>query len=164
MIQRGFTVVELIITITIMGILLVLAVVNLNASQLNARDAERVADIEAFALNLESFYSTGQDTNERLGRYPATDLLASGVDSLRDNLRDIDFKSVTAPGVSDPLLTLQTAANTGTQTPTKNQYIYQPLQGDGTLCTTATQDCRKYNIYYYLEGDASVHVQKSKNQ
>lgn len=36
--RRGFTIVELIITITIMGILLTLAVVNVGTTQLNARD------------------------------------------------------------------------------------------------------------------------------
>lgn len=164
MIQRGFTVVEIIITITIMGILLLLAVVNLNASQMSNRDAERVADVESIALNLEAFYGTGQDTNVRLGRYPATDILSDGVTSLKANLRDLDLKSVTAPGIADPLNTFIVAGTASAQTPTKDQYIYQPLQGDNTLCTTSSQDCRTYTIYYFLETDATVHVYKSKNR
>jgi prepilin-type N-terminal cleavage/methylation domain-containing protein len=56
---RGFTIVELIITITIMGILLTLAVVGVGTTQMNARDNERKADIEAIALHLESFYRGG---------------------------------------------------------------------------------------------------------
>ena len=53
MLRRGFTIVELIITITIMGILLVLAVVNVSGTQAQARDDERKADVESISLNLE---------------------------------------------------------------------------------------------------------------
>jgi prepilin-type N-terminal cleavage/methylation domain-containing protein len=59
MIRRGFTVVELIITITIMGILLLLTVINVNASQVSARDNERAGDVEAIGSNLETVYGTG---------------------------------------------------------------------------------------------------------
>jgi prepilin-type N-terminal cleavage/methylation domain-containing protein len=162
---RGFTIVEIIVTITIMGILLTLAVVGVGATQQQARDNERVADVEAFAAHLESFYRTGKDSNSRLNRYPSTGLIDSGVSSITTNLRDIDLKSVMAPGVTDPLVTLKIAStNSLSQTPTKDEYIYQPLQGDGTLCTGSSQDCRKYYIYYFLEGDSTVHVYSSKNQ
>ena len=53
MTRRGFTIVELVITITIMGILLTVAIVNLNATQANGRDAERRGDVESLALNIE---------------------------------------------------------------------------------------------------------------
>jgi prepilin-type N-terminal cleavage/methylation domain-containing protein len=162
---RGFTIVEVVVTITIMGILLTLAVVGVGATQQQARDNERVADVEAFAAHLESFYRIGKDSNSRLNRYPSTGLIDSGVSSITTNLRDIDLKSVTAPGLTNPLDTLKIAPNNSlTQTPTKDEYIYQPLQGDGSLCTGSTQDCRKYYIYYFLEGDSTVHVYSSKNQ
>lgn len=57
--HRGFTIVELIITITIMGILLTLAVVGLSSTQLSARDNERTTDVEALALQLEAYYQAG---------------------------------------------------------------------------------------------------------
>jgi prepilin-type N-terminal cleavage/methylation domain-containing protein len=162
---RGFTIVEIIVTITIMGILLTLAVVGVGATQQKARDDERVADVEAFAAHLEAFYRTGKDSNSRLNRYPSTGLTVTGVDSITNTLRDIDLKSLMAPGITDPLDTIKIAStNSLTQTPTKDEYIYQPLQGDGTLCLNSTQDCRKYYIYYFLEGDSSVHIYTSKNQ
>lgn len=60
--RRGFTVVEMIITVTIMGILLTLAVVSVNTSQVRARDDERRTDIASISLALESFYSGGNAT------------------------------------------------------------------------------------------------------
>lgn len=171
MYRRGFTVVELIIVITIMGILLVLGVVNLRGSQISARDAERKADVEAIALHLESFYTNGRDGSTTLGRYPSTGLVTSpAATSIQTNLRDIDLKSVMAPGITDPANTLIIATNT-TQTtagilpqPTIDQYIYQPLQQDGTLCTSGAQMCQKYNLYYRLETDNTVYMVTSKNQ
>ncbi len=154
--RRGFTIVELIIVITIMGILLVLGVVNLRGSQASARDAERKADIEALALSLESFYRNGRDGSTTLGRYSSTGLAAS-VSSIQQNLRDIDLKSVMAPGIDDPLDTLKMATNnnqttTGiTPSPTIDQYVYQPLQQDGSLCTSGSQMCQKFNLFYRLE-------------
>jgi hypothetical protein len=76
-------------------------------------------------------------------------------------LRDIDVKSITAPGVTDIITnpTFKASDNAGviTQTtasvspqPTINQYIYQPIDGGGGLCT-GVEECRKFNIYYRLE-------------
>lgn len=162
--QRGFTVVELIITITIMGILLLITVVNVNATQATARDDERKSDVESFALNLETFYTNGRDGTTKFGRYPSTGLRASGVTSIKDNLRDIDLKSVMAPGIDDPLDTLIIATDNTPQSPTKDQYIYQPLQADGSLCTSGSQYCTKFIIYYRTEVDNQVHTVLSKNQ
>ena len=46
---RGFTIVELVVVMTIMAILLTLGVVCLNASQLNARNMKRDTDLDAIA-------------------------------------------------------------------------------------------------------------------
>jgi hypothetical protein len=91
--------------------------------------------------------------------YPSTALTATTA-SMIQYLRDIDTKSITAPGITDPTLTFISATCAGvcvqttagvTPQPTKDQYIYQPIQSDGTLCTTALQECRKFNLYYKLE-------------
>jgi prepilin-type N-terminal cleavage/methylation domain-containing protein len=168
--RRGFTIVELIIVITIMAILLVLAVVNLRGSQISARDDERKADIDNLALHLEIFYNSGRDGSTSLGRYTSTGLTTSGVASIQDNLRDMDLKSVMAPGITNPLDTLLMAANTDESTtgvlpqPTINQYVYQPLQQNGTLCTSGAQMCQRFNLFYRLESDDTVYVKTSKNQ
>lgn len=59
--RRGFTIIELVIVITIMGILMTLGVVNLRSSQANSRDTERRLDIDTIAQHLESYYSSGAD-------------------------------------------------------------------------------------------------------
>ena len=169
--QRGFTIVELIITITIMGILMVLAVVNVSSSQMRTRDDERLADVQTIALHLETYYKSGIDTSTQVNRYPTTDLVSS-LAKMKAALRDADEKSFKAPGVTNATSTFKAATNNDQTVggvapqPTINQYVYQPLLSSGSLCTgtTETEDCRKFNLFYRTETDNAVHKITSKNQ
>lgn len=169
---RGFTIVELIITITIMGILLVLVVVNVNSSQIRSRDDERKADIAAIQNALETFYTTGMD-NEAApggstlpGTYPAVELFTTD-QSMLAALRDIDKKSLTPPNATEPALLLATnATQTATGVlpqPTISQYVYQPIDSSGNRCYFGSV-CRKFNLYYRLEGETGVQMVMSRNQ
>jgi len=171
MTRRGFTIVELIITITIMGILLTLAVVNLTSTQLQSRDAERKGDIEAIGAAMETFYTAGNGASTTLGRYPSTGIASTS--SIKANLPDANIESFKAPGVET--LSLIISTNTGTakaiQTtagvepkPTKDQYVYQPIRTDGSICGSGGLDCRKFNLFYRLEADDTVYKVTSKNQ
>lgn len=169
MYRRGFTIIELIIVITVMGILLVLGVVNLNGSQSSARDAERKADIETIAAHLETYYIAGSDTDITVGHYPfASNTAPTGlIGNETTYLRDIDPKSLQAPNMDTS--SLVAASNNLAQSPTINQYIYQPIASDGSLCDTLTKECRKFNLYYKLETattncPTTICVVTSKNQ
>jgi len=103
-------------------------------------------------------YPTPTAANTHTVTYPSTALTATTA-SMIQYLRDIDTKSITAPGITDPTLTFISATCTGVcvQTtagvlpqPTKDQYIYQPIHSDGSLCNDAAE-CRKFNLYYKLE-------------
>lgn len=166
--RRGFTIVELLIVIAIIGILLVVGVVNLRSTQVSARDTERKVDIESIALHLEIFYKTGTDGTTLFGRYPSTSLVGSS-SNIMSNLRDADLKSFTPPGATGPDTGFVAATNnvqsiTGIlPQPTISTYVYQPLEQDGTLCNTYT-DCQKFNLYYKLETNSTIHMVTSKNQ
>lgn len=158
--NRGFTIVELIIIITVMGILLILGVVNLNSSQANGRDSERRTDAETIAVHLEAYYKSGDDTSTTIGRYPSTALFTT-IPLIKRTLRDIDSRSYLAPGIDEPAVSL-VAANDNSQVAntikssggtliTKDKYIYQPLKNDNTLCQSEANECSKFNIYFRLE-------------
>ena len=152
--RRGFTVVELVIVIFIMGALLILGVANLRGSQISARDSERKTDIETIALHLENYY-----TSASTGQYPSTSLV-SNITTIKTALPDIDTASITAPGLTDWSQTFIASTNVGStniQTttgvlpqPTTNQYVYQPIKNDGTVCA-GSDVCLKFNLYYRLE-------------
>lgn len=164
--RRGFTIVELIIVITIMGILLVLGVANLRGSQVSARDTQRRADADAIVANLEQYYNT---TNTNLGLIGGTYLSTTSWNGTNAGLlailTDMDPKSIVAPGNSDLThVSFIAAACSGTCTqttygvnpqPSTDQFVYQPLQSDGTLCTNVSQGCRKFNIFFRLENSAT---------
>lgn len=167
--RRGFTVVEIIITVTVMGILLLLAVVNVNNSQVRARDDERAGDVEVIALAMESFYTIRPNSTAQLGRYPSTEEVATQ-GSIRTNLPDVTLESFIAPGsesVADTFIPATNADETVggvTPQPTTSQYVYQPLDATGDLCTTSSTVCRKFNIFYRLEDDATIQRYESRNR
>lgn len=57
--RRGFSIVELVVVMTIMAILLGIGIFGLQKSQANARDAERRSDVEAMMRGLEERYKNG---------------------------------------------------------------------------------------------------------
>jgi type II secretory pathway pseudopilin PulG len=167
--HSGFTVVELIVIITVMGILLVIGVVNLSGAEASSRDAERKADIETIATHLETYYGSGTDGSTSVGQYPSVQPSTGLIGNETTFLRDIDTDSLKTPGAANSSLI---AATNNTQTvsgiapqPTISQYIYQPIATDGSLCdNSSTKECRKFNLFYTLETDNNVYMITSRNQ
>ncbi len=70
--NKGFTLVELLVVITIIGILATVALVSLNSARAKARDAKRLGDVRQIALALEFCYND-------IGKYlPASTFPAAG--------------------------------------------------------------------------------------
>jgi type II secretion system protein G len=65
-IQGGFTLVELLVVITILGILATIGLVAFTSSQARARDAQRKSNLKEISSSLELFYSD-------YGKYPNSD-------------------------------------------------------------------------------------------
>jgi prepilin-type N-terminal cleavage/methylation domain-containing protein len=165
MVKRGFTIVEMIVVITIIGILLILGVVNMTSTQANARNSERKSDIETIATALESVYRSGYTNiagSQKIGQYPSTLDIADPTKILKD----IDTNALKAPDTSS--ISLMAATDTSTTLPratiSKDQYIYQPLTKDGLLCDDGSKECRKFNIYCVLENGTLCPLITSKHQ
>lgn len=177
--RRGFTIVELVITITVMVILLTLAVVNISSTQANARDAERKADVESIAMYMENYYSSNIEDGSSTGffssggTYPGSSYMG---DYFRTLIPDADPKVLRAPGVStdSPASLIEATNNVQTVTgitpkpsATNDVYVYQPIQPDGALCVDpafAMPDCVKFNIYYYQEKTGKIEMITSRHQ
>lgn len=164
----GFTLIEVLITVTVMVILLILAVVSVSGTEAKARDEKRKTDISVIAQQLETYYTSGTDTSTAIGEYPDTSSIATET-QVTTLLHGIDPQVLRAPGVaSTSTMSFVVASGNSTTapapTPTISSYVYQPLTSTGVLCNSPTLECRKFNLYYVLEGTSGVQTLASKNQ
>ncbi|NTW61531.1 type II secretion system protein [Candidatus Saccharibacteria bacterium] len=174
--RRGFTIVELLIVLVVIGTLLIMGVVNLREAQANSRDTERRSDVETIASYLDTYYKTGYNYGTTTaGAYPSTYLTdpigsgGGGVEYIKAVLVDVRESSLEAPSMINIIDTFVSATNNDQSTtgvtpqPTINQYVYQPIDKNGSLCM-GTTECRSFNIFWRSEVDNSVYKVISKNQ
>ena len=124
--NSGFTIIELLIVIVVIGILATLVIVTYNGIQQKARDTKRKTDINAIQGQTEAY-------NTNAGKYPT---LANINDA---SWRSINMKGLDAAALQDPKGSAQTLASA----PAANVYAYVPApsgcdNGSGGDCTSYT--------------------------
>lgn len=135
--QQGFTIVELLIVIVVIGILAALVITTFTGIQKKARDTERTTDIKALHSQLEGYYA-------QEGSYPAVGSVTTAV------LKGLDADALLAPNPNGA--TLDAAA----ATIAKYQYVASPA-----TCTTDADDCVSYDLNYVLESAPLTTVTKN---
>lgn len=138
--QKGFTIIELLIVIVVIGILATLVLNTFRGVQARARDTERKADLNALATQLEVYYTDN-------GHYPDGDGAGGGIDIDSTTLVGLDDGALTDPNQN--ALNIGTGAST--TDPGDNEYHYQPAG------CNATGECTSFELYTYLE-DANAAV------
>ncbi|CAN5709760.1 hypothetical protein BH23PAT2_BH23PAT2_02920 [soil metagenome] len=122
--QKGFTIIELLIVIVVIGILATITIVALGGANARARDSKRESDISSTHNAIEAYYAIGSS------QYPTLTELNDGttVDGVDGEIRDP--KAVPADTVS-----FFDAA-----TPTRYGYVPVPAGCDNstTICTGYT--------------------------
>lgn len=136
--QRGFTIVELLIVIVVIGILAALVLNSFAGVQAKARDTKRKTDIRAIATQLEVCY------NDKCGgAYPSltqlTDTSAGGF--VQTNLKGLDVNALKDSNGN----LIQSGAPSST-----NQYQYSPTPAGCTGTTGATL-CTSFTLNAYQE-------------
>lgn len=149
--QSGFTIVELLIVIVVIGILAALVVTTFNGIQQKGRDTERETDIKAIHGQLEAYYAQN-------GLYP----LLSDVNSAawrQTNMKGLDNEALRDPKGTPGTFTLAGAPATAV-------YSLQVYEADGTTSCTVAANCAKYTLTATLEGQingSSTYVKQSLN-
>ncbi len=151
--ERGYTVIEVSIIIIVVAILAAIMVDSAVGYQVRARDSERSSDVDVITRSLERYYRTQAVAVG--ASYPPSTTTASALGSIADS-----SEAILAPGQTTNSLVV--ANNNSAQTPNKNQYIYQPLQVDGSLCTAIP--CTRYKVYYWLETTETTVTRDSLRQ
>lgn len=125
--QKGFTIVELLVVVAIFAVLLALVMVQFRGARARARDAEREEEIKSLQTALQ-LYATNHHLYPPSTGYPYNRAPLTGTDQVSNDLRSEGTLSFDVP--SDPLNTAP------------YQYEYESLDG------------LSYTLYYSLETDS----------
>jgi type IV pilus assembly protein PilA len=136
--NKGFTIVELLIVIVVIGILALLVITTYSGIQAKARNAKRTSDLKSLQTHVEAFFSQN-------GYYPSRANLNDGT-WLSTNMKSLDQNALIDP--SSP-----TQSKTLVGSPAAKAYSYAPTQSDGTTsCESDNTTCAKYTLTATYEG------------
>lgn len=130
--ESGFTIVELLIVIVVIGILAALVVTTFSGIQRKARDSERQTDINAVHSQVEAYYAQN-------GRYPTNANLDDDT-FVTAQLKGLDVNALRDPKGADNNVADAAAANV---------YAYAVTPAG---CDNSTTDCTGYVLTATLEG------------
>lgn len=138
--QSGFTIVELLIVIVVIGILAAIVITTFTGVQKKGRDADRKSDINSLYGQVEVYFAEN-------GRYPTL-----------GNMNDSTFRTDNMKGLTDDALTdPKGSAATLVGAPAANSYAYEVTPAGCTNTATAPGDCLGFTLTATLEaGDPFV--------
>lgn len=148
--KKGFTIVELLIVIVVIGILATLVIVTFTGIQQKGRNSQRQTDINAVNGHIEAFYA-------QYAFYPTQADLASA------SFRTAFMKGLDPEALRDPK---QAAGGTIGATVSATQYSYVAAGGTNCSNTTATtitagepvdNECESFTLTAQLEDNKSPH-------
>src|SRR4051794_32215078 len=109
--NQGFTIVELLIVIVVIGILALLVITTYSGIQAKARNSKRSSDVKSLQTHLEAFFQSN-------GYYPSRADMNNGT-WLTTNMKSLDTNALSDPKSG--------GSKTLAATPGANAYAYQPL-------------------------------------
>lgn len=149
--QQGFTIIELLIVIAIIGILAGLVLNNFQGAQAKARDVQRRADVNAIHGKLEEYYNNNNG-------YPDGNLTTAVLGNIdTDALKDADGTDI---GYNGGFITSTTAPNPTVSNTAEYAYAAYGCTTAGAQ-TTVGATCTKYVLKTFLEKDAAGSFSKN---
>lgn len=142
--QDGFTIVELLIVIVIIGILAALVIVTFSNTQKKARDADRKTDINATYSQLEVYFADK-------AQYPTITNLNDGAWRTA-NLKDLKVELITAPSGAAALVAAGAAVS-------NYMYVATPAACDNAV----GNECTGYTLTATLENGGTFVKTGSNN-
>jgi len=140
--NKGFTIVELLIVIVVIGILALLVITTYSGIQAKARNAKRQSDVQALQQQIEAFFQNS-------GYYPSLGDLNS-VTWRATNIKSLDANALVDPSSTcDPTKTTSTCVASA---PAAKVYSYAVKDSSGASCETTDTNCAQYTLTATYEG------------
>ena len=133
--QGGFTTIEIILVLVIIGVLATLVVTTRSGVQQNQRNGERQHDVKELRDGLEGYFASAN-------QYPT---LANLNDA---SWRSTNLKALEPSVFQDPNGTTQQLFDK----PTSNAYTYSVASASGAPCGSVAVPCTQYTLTATLEG------------
>lgn len=154
--SQGFTIIELMVVIVVIGILATIITISYDGIQRDVRDSERSSDIEIIKSALETYYN-------QKGSYPVSN--ASSISSTIGEL-NLTPESVRAPGVNNAATPSLITNGSYPPAPNVSEYVYQSFTSStassANLCTTTSTPCTSYELSWRKEKDNTVVTVRSQ--
>jgi prepilin-type N-terminal cleavage/methylation domain-containing protein len=150
----GFTLVELIVVISVIGILAAVTVVGFNRYQADSRDARRAASAATITEALEKYY-------DKNGEYPGCTILEQEASVITtDVLPGLQAETLIAPQTTGGL----TNAIQCGETLTINGTDFFEYEGDGSTTCLTGDSCLSYSLKYKDEASGTIQSVDSRRQ
>lgn len=148
--QQGYTIIEMIIVIAVIGTLAGIVAVSYNGVQLNGRDTERKSDTLSVKSQLEVYFNNN-------GTYPTSATMtnsdASTIAGGSGILKGLGEEALVNPSASGGTTNSFQAISAGN--PPVDEYWYESYDSDGSTVCSATP-CAKFKIKYTTEVDGAT--------
>lgn len=155
--RRGFTLVELIVVIAVIGILASIAIVGFGKYQGDARDARRSSSANVISESLEKYY----DQN---GEYPGCSQISGDASVVtRDILKGVNDRTLIAPAAASGQTNSIKCTSAGNVLAANNGADFFEYQGDGSAECAADGPCLSYVLKYKRESDGTIQSINSRH-
>jgi prepilin-type N-terminal cleavage/methylation domain-containing protein len=150
--KKGFTIVELLIVIVVIGILATLVIVTFTGIQQKGRNSQRQTDINALNSHIEAFYAQS-------GSYPTI-----------DQLKDSTWRTTNMKGLDPETLVDPKGAVLSDTAAAANEYNYSYVatrSSDSSVCSSTSlandPGCDTYTLQANLEGGTQPNAYTKKS-